>query len=145
LSSDAEKPGAAPTFANGLLYGTPTQGGTGTCQDSTGCGTIFSVSHSGTETVLYAFTSKFGIPHSGTTLLAVGNQLYGDNPNGLHGCSFLYSITPQGTLTDLHDFAKNGSEGCGPSSPLLNVNGVLYGTMFGGGIEDGGAPYSFTP
>jgi uncharacterized repeat protein (TIGR03803 family) len=144
-SSDAAYPAGTLIFVNGLLYGASTQGGTGSCIDSTGCGTVFSVSPNGAENVVYAFSSTEGQANANFALLSVGDLFYGVNPNEKFGCGYIYSLTPQGVLTDLHDFAKDGSEGCGPSSPLLDVDGVLYGTTFGGAINDAGTLYSLKP
>jgi uncharacterized repeat protein (TIGR03803 family) len=147
-STDATEPAAAALYANGVLYGTSDSGGTNQCISGNplpGCGTIFTVSLTGTESVLYSFTNTYNANNAPGPLVALNGLLYGTAPEGLYDCGYLFSISPTGTFTDVHDFAKNKSEGCGPSGPLLDVSGTLYGTMGAGGTDDEGTMYSFTP
>jgi len=70
----------------GNLYGTTYIGGTGGCFDGTsyGCGTVFKLDKTGTETVLYSFTggTDGAYPVTGRLVRdAVGN-LYGANGGG---------------------------------------------------------------
>jgi uncharacterized repeat protein (TIGR03803 family) len=79
----------------GNLYGTTQFGGIPTCGQNTGCGTVFKVSPSGQETVLYAFTSGTdgSNPTGGVVRDAAGN-LYGvatddaDNNGNAYGSVF---------------------------------------------------------
>ena len=63
--------------AQGNLYGTTVLGGDTACNPPNGCGTVFKVDTSGSETVLYAFTGADGAgPEAGLVRDAQGN-LYG--------------------------------------------------------------------
>ncbi|HEX3458273.1 MAG TPA: choice-of-anchor tandem repeat GloVer-containing protein, partial [Candidatus Baltobacteraceae bacterium] len=48
------------------------------------------------------------------------------------GCGTVFSVTTTGSEKVLHSFAE-GSDGQGPSAPLIDVNGTLYGTTYYGG------------
>ncbi|HTU81528.1 MAG TPA: choice-of-anchor tandem repeat GloVer-containing protein, partial [Candidatus Acidoferrales bacterium] len=73
---DGVAPNAAPAVMHARLYGTTWGGGTGSCSDggyaTTGCGTIYELSASGRERVLYSFAnaSDGGRP---SQLTAYGN------------------------------------------------------------------------
>jgi uncharacterized repeat protein (TIGR03803 family) len=90
---------------HGNLYGTTSYGGTGTCvnHSNQGCGTVFSVSPTGKENVLYNFSGKTdgAFPFGGLVADATGN-LYGTTiegglscaPWGSSGCGVVFELTP---------------------------------------------------
>ena len=123
---------------NGTLYGTTTFGGGYECNDSSGvgCGTVYSISTSGTEKVLYAFKggSDGAFPLAG--LIDVNGTLYGTTSEGGSGCNSsgeeigcgtVFSITASGQETVLHRFARSPRWHISGAS-LIDVNGTLYGT-----------------
>jgi uncharacterized repeat protein (TIGR03803 family) len=118
------------TNVNGVLYGTTNIGGGG-CPNNPGCGTIFEVTTSGTETLLHTF----GVGNDGTlpsSLINVNGVLYGTTAaGGTNGDGTVFKITTSGAESVLYNFA-GGSDGLSPRG-LTNVNGVLYGTTAGGG------------
>ena len=60
------------------------------------------------------------------------------------GCGTVFELNPAGTKTVLHSF--NGSDGASPRSELiLDGNGNLYGTTYGGGAHGEGAVFELTP
>jgi uncharacterized repeat protein (TIGR03803 family) len=129
----------------GILYGTTSHGGTRTCDtDYEGCGTVFTITRSGKETVL----RNFGEDEDGIVPLAalvnVGGTLYGTTStcSGLcHGTVF--SITPAGQYQTVYTFGTQQNDGDTPSAALIDVNGTLYGTTaYGGG---NGNVFSVTP
>jgi uncharacterized repeat protein (TIGR03803 family) len=83
----------------GNLYGTTYAGGDATCSpgEGGGCGTVFKLTKSGNESVLYRFTDGLDGAFPGAPLLldAKGN-LYGTTPYGGHS-----------------NYCNNGGEGCG--------------------------------
>ena len=137
--------------ADGNFYGTTAYGGSGTCANGfgvVGCGTIFKLTPSGTQTVLYNFTydsaTKTAVngiyPYGGLVQGRDGN-FYGTTSgggnvaavcNGTLGCGVIFKITPSGTLTTLHNFA--GLDGTGPTGLLLSRDGNFYGTTEFGGL-----------
>jgi uncharacterized repeat protein (TIGR03803 family) len=127
---------------NGTLYGTASVGG------KYGEGTVFSLSTSGREKLLYSFKGggKDGADPEGG-LVAVKHTLYGTTSGGgAYGDGTVFSITPTGTEKVLHSFT--GSDGKAPLATLLNVNGTLYGTTSSGGASyppyGGGTVFSIT-
>jgi uncharacterized repeat protein (TIGR03803 family) len=138
---DGNYPDASLVDVNGTLYGTTAYGGAYSCLGSyNGCGTVFSITPSGTEKVLYSF----GAPPDGETPLAsvidVDGTLYGTTSAGgsytcpydyYEICGTVFSITPGGTEKVLHGF--RGADGLVPFAGLIDVDGTLYGTTTQGG------------
>jgi uncharacterized repeat protein (TIGR03803 family) len=116
-------------FLDGKLYGTTLYGGI--C----GWGTVFEVTLSGTERVLYQPSctgSDIAYPFG---LVALRGVLYGTSQEGgtrRHGA--LYSLTTRGEEQVLRSFtARNGR----PIGSLIAVNGTLYGATATGGYGYG--------
>jgi uncharacterized repeat protein (TIGR03803 family) len=137
--SDGAWPTAALLDVNGTLYGTTEKGGT---HCSGGCGTVYSISASGSENVLHSFGGGKDGDTPQAPLVDVSGTLYGTTVyggNSLDGT--VYSITASGSERVLHDFGC-GSDGCLPGGGLISVNGTLYGTTSqgggGGGCGGGG-------
>lgn len=128
---------------NGTLYGTTLNGG------SNNDGTVYSVSTSGDEKVLYSFHGYDGLrPYGG--LVDMNGTLYGTTQRGgspgcKNGCGIVYSITTQGEEHVLYSFGSTANDGESPSSGLINVNGTLYGTTVGGGTYGNETVFALTP
>jgi uncharacterized repeat protein (TIGR03803 family) len=132
-SKDGAYPVGGLIAVKQTLYGTTERGG------AYNNGTVFSITPSGTETVLHSFNGSDGA-YPEATLLNVNGTLYGTTVfGGAYGCvsyaiacGTVFSITPSGHETVLHSFGgyPDGSE---PYSDLIDVNGTLYGTTAGGG------------
>jgi len=132
--------------AQGNLYGTASQGGSGTAC-SGGCGVVYKLAPDGTETVLYNFTggADGADPLSSLAIDGTGN-LYGTTYEGGGtgcsgaGCGTVFKVTPGGTETVLYSFA-GGLDGAQPlASVILDSKGNLYGTTYhGGGSGCGGS------
>lgn len=85
-ASDGLNPYASPVIdSSGNLFGTTQAGGAGASDDSHGGGTVFELSATGKETVLYSFGSHGGSdgsgPHAGLLMDSAGN-LYGTTVTG---------------------------------------------------------------
>jgi uncharacterized repeat protein (TIGR03803 family) len=141
--TDGANPRAGLVALNGILYGTTLQGGGGSCSPS--CGTVFSITPSGNESVLHRFTggSDGEVPLGG--LLVVKGLLYGTTAAGgksystcyggnADGCGTVYTLTPAGVKKVIYDF-RSGSDGSSPESSLTVLNGTLYGTTSSGGQQ----------
>jgi uncharacterized repeat protein (TIGR03803 family) len=127
--SDGAFPAAGLTNVDGVLYGTTFGGGDGNSD-----GTVYKITTSGAETVLYRFAggSDGSAPAAGLT--NVNGALYGTtNQGGPGNHGTVYKITTSGAENVLHSF-KGGSDGQYPLAGLTNVGGVLYGTTDGGGV-----------
>jgi uncharacterized repeat protein (TIGR03803 family) len=138
-SADGANPVAGLINVNGTLYGTTLNGG------ANGDGTVFSITPSGTETVLHSFGAGSGdgaSPFAGLT--SVGGTLYGTtSAGGVHcrsgsaGCGTVFAITTSGKETVLHSFGSS-KDGDYPVAGLINVKGRLYGTTLSGPVESCG-------
>jgi uncharacterized repeat protein (TIGR03803 family) len=138
---DGETPHADLINVNGTLHGTTVYGGAN-CTSSGACGTVFSITPSGKEALLYSFDGKDGeYPYAG--LINVKGKLYGTTyRGGANGYGTVFSITPSGKGRVLHSFGSG--DGVGPYAGLLNVNGTLYGTTYHGGTHGSGTVFSIT-
>lgn len=150
-NSDGASPRSDLLDVNGTLYGTTWTGGGGAnCPDSDGCGTVFSVTKAGKQTVLYEFLGGEDGAAPNGDLINVNGVLYGTTQWGgfckasSSGCGTVFSITTAGTHKVLYRFAGK-RDGDGPSGRLLNMNGTLYGTTVAGGRwRSGGTVFSVT-
>ncbi len=111
---------------DGDLYGTSHQGG------SSGLGTVFKLTPSGTISILHNFAGSDGShPYSGLTLGLDGNFYGTAFDGGANNLGTIFKITPTGTLTTLHSFtATDGGNSYAP--PVLGKNGNYYGVDFRG-------------
>ncbi len=101
--SDGAHPQAALMDVNGTLYGVTARGGGTGCAGTgeTGCGTIFSISTNGAESVLYRFAGGTDGMWPAAPLINVKGTLYGTTPyGGLSGhilkrcCGTVFALTP---------------------------------------------------
>jgi uncharacterized repeat protein (TIGR03803 family) len=142
---DGNLPQAGLVDVSGTLYGTTSGGGNLKCQDQYGhgCGTVFSITPSGTETVLHSFSGGDGAAPE-ATLLNVNGTLYGTTLlGGAYNRGTVFSIARSGHETVLHSFGS-GQDGSYPVSGVIDVNGTLYGTTDSGGAHNLGTVYSIT-
>jgi len=138
---DGEYPDAGLINVGGVLYGTTGAGG------NSGCGTVFTVTPSGVEAVLYAF--KCSAENDGASpaagLLNVGGILYGTTyGGGANNLGTVFKVTKAGKETVVHSFGATG-DGTYPEAELINVGGTLYGTTFEGGVHDLGTVFTISP
>ncbi|HET9308883.1 MAG TPA: choice-of-anchor tandem repeat GloVer-containing protein [Candidatus Sulfotelmatobacter sp.] len=144
-NTDPLQPAWMGVFAQGRdgnLYSTTQAGGAFT--NSHQYGTVFSLTPSGTMTVLHSFdATNGGIPNSGLTLGTDGN-FYGTTTIGGLGWGTIFRITPSGTYTLLHSL--NGfSEGTSPNTPpIQGLDGNYYGTAGNGNNSVFGTFYKMT-
>jgi uncharacterized repeat protein (TIGR03803 family) len=128
--------------SDGNFYGTTLDGGT------TNGGTIFEITPSGTETVLYAFaggSSDGATPEAGLIQGSDGN-FYGNTlQGGASDLGTVFKLTPSGTETVLHAFAGGSSDGANPSANLVQGgDGNLYGSTGAGGPSNDGTFFKVT-
>lgn len=143
--SDGNNTEAGLVDVGGTLYGTTLYGGGAGC-DGGGCGTVFSISPGGRESVVYVFKGgdDGAVPIAG--LVEMHGTLYGTTYQGGTGnAGTVFSVTPAGVEKIVYAF-RGGSDGAGPVG-LINVGGMLYGaTNAGGGsgCYDGGCGTVFS-
>jgi uncharacterized repeat protein (TIGR03803 family) len=141
---DGEGPWSGLVNVSGTLYGTTEEGGAfkGASECIYGCGTVFKITTSGKETVLYSFKPGTGGTYPYAGLINVNGTLYGTTYSGgnacpYYGCGTVFKITTSGKETVLHSFGSSADDGAYPYAGLINVNGTLYGTTYSGGNGDG--------
>jgi uncharacterized repeat protein (TIGR03803 family) len=135
---DGSMPQASLVAINGKFYGTTIAGG------ANNDGTVFIVSLTGKEKVLYSFKGPpddGALPEAG--LIAVNGALYGTTESGGSGgcfagdgCGTVFMISKTGKESVLHSFSGNPS-GAGPIASLIAVDGAMYGTTQQGGENVG--------
>ena len=136
------------TDLHGNLYGTTIEGGTTGCLF--GCGTIFKLTPSGKETVLYRFTGTpdGSNPYASVAFDAQGN-LYGTTAGGgANDQGTVFELTPSGNETALYSFCAqtNCTDGAFPQAGVsLDAQGNLYGTTILGGTKNDGTIFKVTP
>jgi uncharacterized repeat protein (TIGR03803 family) len=153
---DGEMDGAVPHSSliavKNRLYGTTIQGGNnnysacGGGEFFAGCGTVFEVTPSGRERVLYRFAGGEDGFYPAAGLLGLNGTLYGTTSAGgssacdTYGklCGTVFALSLSGQEHVLHRFAGS-PDGVGPSANLVAVNGKLYGTTVGGGYLGNGS------
>ena len=132
----------------GNLYGTTYEGGGIGCVD--GCGTVFKVDTTGTETVLHSFTGGTTdgcFPYAGLFLDKAGN-LYGTTQAcGASSFGTVFRLSKSGKETILHNFAGGTADGANPlyGSLLMDTKGALYGVAQYGGTANQGVVYKLNP
>jgi uncharacterized repeat protein (TIGR03803 family) len=134
---DGEFPDAGLVNVKGTLYGTTQNGGGTNCDEKYGCGTVFSVTRSGTETMLYRFKagSRDGAQPF-ANLINVSGTLYGTTlAGGASHDGTVFKISTSGAETVLYSFKGYPSDGEAPLAGLIDVNGKLYGTTSEGGAK----------
>jgi uncharacterized repeat protein (TIGR03803 family) len=144
---DGQGPEGGLVAVKGVLYGTTVNGGTGDCASNTGCGTVFSVTTSGKEKVLYSFKDISIGAHPEGGLAYVGNALYGTAEQGgtPYDSGVVFQMSLSGKVKVIYNF-KGGffKDGAFPTGNLVAVKGMLYGTTSYGGEYGSGAGASGT-
>ncbi len=139
---DGFAPLAPLVNVKGTLYGTTYFGGSTGCGSHT-CGTVFSVSTTGKERVLYRFAGGSDGAEPLAGLIDVHGTLYGTTTVGGGGSGTVFSVTTAGKEQVLHRF-DGGSDGAYPEAGLVDVDGTLYGTTANGGASNHGTVFSVT-
>jgi uncharacterized repeat protein (TIGR03803 family) len=139
--------GAEPTAAliwdakKENLYGTTLGGG------PDGLGTVFKLSKTGKETVLYSFVGGNDGAGPAASLIwdARHEYLYGTTTGGgAPGYGAVFKINTAGKESILYTF-QAGQDGAEPVAPLLSDDqGNLYGTTAGGGTPGLGVVFQLT-
>ncbi|MBV8371868.1 MAG: hypothetical protein JOY69_01285 [Candidatus Eremiobacteraeota bacterium] len=141
---DGAQPMSQLVYVGGKLYGTTALGGVG---GAFGNGTIFSVTTSGNETVLYRFKDDFdGNCNFNCFLTNLDGTLYGTAHNGgKNRLGSIFSITTAGAFKTLYNASLKGAAGGQPSAALTPVAGMVYGTMSVGPVgTNNGTVFSVT-
>jgi len=131
--------------SNGALFGTTSSGGL-----SGAGGSVFEFTPAGKLVTIYNFCAQTscsdGDSPSASLLHARDGNFYGTTcQGGVFSNGTVYRISPIGVFTNLHSFNGFGDGAC-PYGPLMQgVNGQIYGTTSGGGINQDGTVFSISP
>lgn len=128
--------------SQGNLYGTTEDGGNLGCSDQApGCGTVFKLSASGRETVLYRFTgnNNDGFPYATLVLDDAGN-LYG--LEGLNYVGTVFKLDPSGHETVVYSF---GYQEPGDLLAVPGQQGSLYGALYNSTLSGPGGIFKLVP
>jgi uncharacterized repeat protein (TIGR03803 family) len=137
--TDGSQPGQLIQARDGNFYGVTAAGG------ANGNGTVFKITPSGVETVLYSFSAS-GVPDGRNP---IGGLVEGGDGNfygltafgGIYQVGVLFMVTPSGTQTYFYSFGRYSTDGKFPTGSLvLGTDGNFYGTTSGGGT--GGIDYA---
>ncbi len=143
--TDGQAPIAGLVHLDGEFYGTTSRGGNGVCvhghYSDPGCGTVYQVSRTGVEHVIYNFQDGLDGSYPAANLIAVGGTLYGTtftgggiSQGGQTNYGTVFSMTTGGAETILYRFGQTPADlFSNPKSGLTYVKGTLYGTTTAGG------------
>jgi uncharacterized repeat protein (TIGR03803 family) len=129
--------------SDGSFYGTTYYGG------ATTNGTVFRISPSGNDKLLYSFSPapNDGCNPVGRLVQGGDGNFYGTTENG--GTNYsgtVFQITPGGSETIFYTFHGSPFDGAGPYAGLvLGSDGNFYGTTGAGGEFDLGTVFQITP
>jgi uncharacterized repeat protein (TIGR03803 family) len=120
----------------GNLYGVASSGG------SFGYGTVFELSPTNQETVLYSFAGgSDGANPQGLLYRDYRGNLYGTTySGGTANTGTVFEITSEGVESVLYSFA-GGTDGANPAAGLIYKAGNLYGTTTAGGATGNGTVF----
>jgi uncharacterized repeat protein (TIGR03803 family) len=118
----------------GNLYGTTLQGSPLNCIGTGGCGVVFKLDTTGTETVLHTFVGPDGTYPIGDLVRDKAGNLYGTTyAGGTYGEGTVFKLDTTGTETVLYSFTGL-ADGAVPRAGLVRDKaGNLYGTTVEGG------------
>ncbi|MES2056068.1 MAG: choice-of-anchor tandem repeat GloVer-containing protein [Pseudomonadota bacterium] len=136
--------------SDGDFYGATASGGANHCgqipQSGSNCGTVFKISPSGVETVLYSFgaSRSDGVTPNGSLVQGGDGNFYGTTVNGganacsdsgaTNNCGTVFRITPAGVLSVLYSFGASRADSIAPQGALIQGrDGAFYGTTASGG------------
>jgi len=137
---DGVEPQSALTLVGNTFYGTTTYGGTpqvGACGNF-GCGTLFSLTPGGKETVLHRFvdlaSGQDGLEPQ-TPMIDAGGTLYGTTANSTYQYGTIYALAPShsgGGYSVYYTFDPGTTANYPetPRAPLISIGGSLYGTTW---------------
>jgi uncharacterized repeat protein (TIGR03803 family) len=146
IRPDGSQPISNLIAVHGVLYGTTTKRSTNeggaACGAGTGCGIVFAMTPSGSESTVYRFLRPpdASTPESGLVFLE--GLFYGTTPyGGGKRKGTVYLVNALGGEQVVHSFNGYG-DGANPFGGLIAVHGSLYGTTYNGGRHGKGTVFA---
>jgi uncharacterized repeat protein (TIGR03803 family) len=129
--------------SDGNFYGTTEYGGT------SGTGTVFRISPSGSYTNLYSFgrsPTDGELPKAGL-VQGRDSNFYGTTGfGGTSGTGTVFRISPSGSYTNLYSFGRSATDGANPRGGLVQGrDSNFYGTTEQGGTRGFGTVFRISP
>ena len=125
------------------FYGTTEYGGT------SGTGTVFRISPSGSYTSLYSFGScatDGKLPRAGLVQGSNGNFYGTTSFGGTYNSGTVFRISPRGGYTNLYSFGRSPNDGVYPYGGLVQgSDGNFYGMTQQGGTRSVGTVFRISP
>jgi uncharacterized repeat protein (TIGR03803 family) len=140
--TDGAKPMSGLVDVLNTLYGTTSQGGISKNQEHN-AGTVFKLNRRNDVEIVFTFDVTDGEAPS-APLLEIGRTLYGTTVlGGTYNWGTVFALKQNGLSERvLHSFDMYSTDGWFPETGLVSLNGLLYGTTSGGGLDNGGVLYS---
>ena len=128
--------------SDGKFYGTTLNGG------ASNLGSVYSISASGSFTLLHSFSIKpmdGEHPYAGLVQGTNGNFYGTTSLGGVNGAGTVFSVTSSGTFSQVYSFSTAATDGETPYSGLLQAaDGNFYGTTYAGGANGLGTVYEIS-
>jgi uncharacterized repeat protein (TIGR03803 family) len=125
--------------SDGNFYSTTARGG------AIGDGTVFKITPTGVETVLYSFgaSQSDGTYAEASLIQGSDGNFYGTtSTGGANGDGTVFRITPAGVETVVYSFAGGPTDGANPNAALIQgSDGNFYGTTVSGGVNGDGVVF----
>ncbi|MBV8976700.1 MAG: hypothetical protein JO261_02135 [Alphaproteobacteria bacterium] len=136
--SDGGAPLSLVQDSQGNLFGTTAAGG------ANGHGTVFKLTPSGTETVIYSFPAGRGGPIGNIAMDSHGNILGVTYDGGDHGYGSVFLVAQDGFERDIIDFDGSSDSGSPRGGVIVDSHDNIYGTTTVGS-EDMGTLFEISP
>jgi hypothetical protein len=141
---DGAYPNGRLLAVNGNLYGMTYFGGGYSGTDCfRGCGTVFRVTSSGKESVIYSFKGGYDGANPSGSLASLNGFLWGTTSDGGSKFGTVFKMSTSGHETIVHRF-EDVPDGAGPTGLLAVFGNTIYGTTRSGGTRAGGTLFSAT-
>ncbi len=152
-AADGGQPyGGVTLDEQGNLYGTAVVGGTGGACPDGGCGVVWKLTNTGTQSVIHNFTAgDDGYGPGGPVVFDSLGNLYGMTPTGgANGLGVVYRLSPDAngdwTLMVIHAFTGGDDGGTGSAGRLLfDDAGNILGVATVGGAHGAGTVFQLIP
>ena len=108
-----------------------------------GCGTVFRVTSSGKESVIYSFKGGYDGANPSGSLASLNGFLWGTTSDGGSKFGTVFKMSTSGHETIVHRF-EDVPDGAGPTGLLAVFGNTIYGTTRSGGTRAGGTLFSAT-